>query len=580
MEKTWDSIKGYKKEFILGPIFKIVEVLFELATPFLMKYMINLGIPALENNEGIGKILYPGLIIVAFCILGFLSTFVCQHFASIASQGFGTDLRNRIYRKVNSLSFIDIEKFGKGNLINLMTSDTNRVQVGVAMLIRLALRAPILIIGSLVCSFIIDYRVGLIFLLLIPIISLILAFILTKNSKNYLKVQGVLDDISSFSNDSLNGSRVIRAFNKEDYIIDQYKEKTTKYYNETKKANLISALINPLTFFIINVGIMLVIYFGGDLIYKGDLSSGDLAALIAYLSQILTALIVLSNLVIIFTKAYTSNKRIDELFKQEPSISNLSMYKDIKLNEGDEYISFNNVSFKYDVDSNEAIKDINFTVNKGEKIGIIGSTGAGKTTIIKLLERFYDVSSGEVKYKGHNIKEYDLDALHHEISLVNQRNVLFNGTIKSNILMGKKDATDEEIIEALKSSEAYDFIKKYDDTINHEVNENGKNFSGGQKQRICLARSLIKEKELLILDDSTSALDYLTDKKVRDNINKIDGLTVIFISQRTSSIQNCDKIIVMDNGTIEAIGTHDSLLKTSKIYKEIYDSQVREGYEK
>ncbi len=579
MEKTWDSIKKYKKEFILGPIFKIVEVVFELMIPFLMKYMINTGIPSFQNNEGVGKILYPGLIIIAFCIFGFLSTLMCQYFASVASQGFGTDLRNRIFLKVNSLSLKDIDNFGRGNLINLITNDTTRVQTGIAMLIRLAIRAPVLVIGSLVCSFIIDYRVGLMFLILIPIISLILAIILTKNSKNYLKVQQRLDDISNYSNDSLKGSRVIRAFNKENTIINQYKNKTEKYFNETKKANLVAALINPLTFLVVNVGIMLVIYFGGNLTINNELTNGDLVALISYLNQILMALIVVSNLVIIFTKAFSSQKRIDQLLQSETSIVNYSKYKDISLNYGDEFINFENVSFKYEDDGNEVISNINFKINKGEKIGIIGGTGSGKTTLIKLIERFYDVTSGELLYKGHDIKDYDLDKLHQEISLVNQRSVLFNGTIKSNILIGKKDATDEEIINALKNSEAYKFVKEYSDFINHEVYENGKNFSGGQKQRLSLARALIKDSELLILDDSTSALDYLTDKNVRENINKMKDLTVIFISQRTSSIQHCDKIIVADNGKIDAIGTHEELLNTSLIYKEIYDSQVKGSYE-
>ena len=429
MEKTWDSIKKYKKEFILGPIFKIVEVVFELMIPFLMKYMINTGIPSFQNNEGVGKILYPGLIIIAFCIFGFLSTLMCQYFASVASQGFGTDLRNRIFLKVNSLSLKDIDNFGRGNLINLITNDTTRVQTGIAMLIRLAIRAPVLVIGSLVCSFIIDYRVGLMFLILIPIISLILAIILTKNSKNYLKVQQRLDDISNYSNDSLKGSRVIRAFNKENTIINQYKNKTEKYFNETKKANLVAALINPLTFLVVNVGIMLVIYFGGNLTINNELTNGDLVALISYLNQILMALIVVSNLVIIFTKAFSSQKRIDQLLQSETSIVNYSKYKDISLNYGDEFINFENVSFKYEDDGNEVISNINFKINKGEKIGIIGGTGSGKTTLIKLIERFYDVTSGELLYKGHDIKDYDLDKLHQEISLVNQRSVLFNGTI-------------------------------------------------------------------------------------------------------------------------------------------------------
>lgn len=579
MNKCVNSMKKYKKEFILGPLFKIVEVVFELMIPFLMKYMINNGIPYAQETSSFTKIIYPGLIIISFCILGFLSTLVCQYFASVASQGVGTDIRNKIYLKVNELSIKDINDFGRGNLINLATNDTNRVQLGIAMLIRLAIRAPVLVIGSLICSFIIDYRIGLLFLVIVPVIAIILSFILTKNSKNYLKVQDTLDDLSLYNNDSLKGSRVIRAFNKEDETISNFKNKTSNYYKETKKANLLAALINPLTFLVVNTGILLVVYFGGNFVMNEEISGGDLVALISYLNQILIALVVVSNLVIIFTKAYTSQKRINNLLNKESSIKNNPLYKDIKLKTGETFLSFNDVSFKYEESENYVVKNINFNIKKGDKIGIIGGTGSGKTTLIKLLERYFDVSEGNLIYKRHNINEYDIVSLRNEISLVNQKSVLFNGTIKSNLLMAKKDATDEEIKEALINSCAYDFVNKYDDYIDHEVLENGKNFSGGQKQRLSLARSLLKKGELLILDDSTSALDYLTDKNVRENINKYNDLTVIFISQRTSSIANCDKIIVMNNGVIDGIGTHTELLKSSKVYQEIYASQTKESYE-
>lgn len=579
MNKCVNSMKKYKKEFILGPLFKIVEVVFELMIPFLMKYMINNGIPYAQETSSFTKIIYPGLIIISFCILGFLSTLVCQYFASVASQGVGTDIRNKIYLKVNELSIKDINDFGRGNLINLATNDTNRVQLGIAMLIRLAIRAPVLVIGSLICSFIIDYRIGLLFLVIVPVIAIILSFILTKNSKNYLKVQDTLDDLSLYSNDSLKGSRVIRAFNKEDETVSNFKNKTSNYYKETKKANLLAALINPLTFLVVNTGILLVVYFGGNFVMNEEISGGDLVALISYLNQILIALVVVSNLVIIFTKAYTSQKRINNLLNKESSIKNNPLYKDIKVKTGETFLSFNDVSFKYEESENYVVKNINFDIKKGDKIGIIGGTGSGKTTLIKLLERYFDVSEGNLIYKGHNINEYDIVSLRNEISLVNQKSVLFNGTIKSNLLMAKKDARDEEIKEALINSCAYDFVNKYDDYIDHEVLENGKNFSGGQKQRLSLARSLLKKGELLILDDSTSALDYLTDKNVRENINKYNDLTVIFISQRTSSIANCDKIIVMNNGVIDGIGTHTELLKSSKVYQEIYASQTKESYE-
>ncbi len=575
MKKSFYSLRNYKKELILGPIFKVIEVIFELIIPFLMKYIINEGINYAKNGN-IYHILIPGIIILLFCILGLCSTFICQYFASISSQGFGTDLRNRIYEKVSKLSLSDIELIGKANLINLINNDTNRLQVGIAMLIRLVIRAPILVIGSLICSFIINIKVGLIFLIIIPIILIILSLIMALNSKQYLKVQNTVDKLVTFSNDSLEGSRVIRAFNKQEETKSKFDSLSFDYFKETKKANFINALVNPLTLLIVDIGIVLIIYFGGNLIYKGDLTDGDVVALISYLNQIFMALIVVTNLVVIFTKAISSKKRIDNvLIMNEPKIKDDAL-KNLKINKGEPLIEFKNVSFRYNDSSNNVISNIDFKINKGETIGIIGGTGSGKTSIIKLIERFFDASEGKILYKGYDIKDYDLRCLRDEISLVNQNNVLFNGTIKSNLLIGKRDASDEEIIKALKDSEAYGFVRKYDDFIDHKVLEGGKNFSGGQKQRLCIARSLIKNSETLILDDSTSALDYLTDFKVRDNISKIKDLTTIIVSQRTSSIMKADKIIVIDNGKIDAIGRHSELLNSSKIYKEIYNSQNKE----
>ena len=498
MKKSFYSLRNYKKELILGPIFKVIEVIFELIIPFLMKYIINEGINYAKNGN-IYHILIPGIIILLFCILGLCSTFICQYFASISSQGFGTDLRNRIYEKVSKLSLSDIELIGKANLINLINNDTNRLQVGIAMLIRLVIRAPILVIGSLICSFIINIKVGLIFLIIIPIILIILSLIMALNSKQYLKVQNTVDKLVTFSNDSLEGSRVIRAFNKQEETKSKFDSLSFDYFKETKKANFINALVNPLTLLIVDIGIVLIIYFGGNLIYKGDLTDGDVVALISYLNQIFMALIVVTNLVVIFTKAISSKKRIDNvLIMNEPKIKDDAL-KNLKINKGEPLIEFKNVSFRYNDSSNNVISNIDFKINKGETIGIIGGTGSGKTSIIKLIERFFDASDGKILYKGYDIKDYDLRCLRDEISLVNQYNVLFNGTIKSNLLIGKRDASDEEIIKALKDSEAYGFVRKYDDFIDHKVLEGGKNFSGGQKQRLCIARSLIKNSETLIL---------------------------------------------------------------------------------
>ena len=571
---AYSYLKHYKKQMILGPAFKMLEVVFELLIPFLMAYIIDVGIDHATISNDYSKIYIPALMIFGLAVLGLCSTVVCQYLASIASQGYGTKLREAIFQKVCHLSSKELDQFGKGNLVTLITSDVNRLQVSVAMMIRLVLRAPTLVIGSLVCAFIIDYKIGFIFLGVVILVSIILSFVIVFSSKKILDVQKKTDEIVTITNDSLNGIRVSKAFNNQNYEVDKYKNKTDSYYKEMKKVMLLNALTNPLTFLVINIAIVLVVYFSKDaIVINGNLTTGDLTSLISYLNQMFVALVVVSNLVVIFTKAFSSKKRVEELLNKESSIVNSPKVGKIDLPIGEEIIRFKNISFKYDEDDNEVVSNINFSIKKGETIGIIGGTGSGKTTLIKLIERFFDATSGEIYYKGHNIKDYDLNKLHDEISLVNQKAVLFKGTIKSNLLMGKKDATEEEMWEALKDACAYDFVKKYDDGIEHEVVEKGLNFSGGQRQRLSIARSLIKNGEIVILDDSTSALDYLTEKELRNNLSKKTELTKIIIAQRISSLINADKIIVMHHGNVDGVGKHEELLKTSKIYKEIFDSQ-------
>ena len=567
-------LKYYKKEMILGPAFKILEVIFELITPFLMAYIIDTGINRATEFNDYSAIYIPGIIILALSVLGLSSTLVCQYFASIASQGYGTKLRNALYEKIMGLSLREIELVGKGNLVTLITNDVNRVQLSVAMMVRLVLRAPALIIGSLICAFIIDYKFAFIFLGVVIIISLILFFVIKYSSKRVLTTQKAVDELVTISNDSLSGIRVVKAFNNEEYEINKFKYKTSAYYKEMKKVNLLNAITNPVTFLIINIAIVLIVYFSGVSALNGtDLSSGNLTSLISYLNQILLALIVVSNLVVIFTKAFASKKRIENILSMEPSIKNDPKYRDLKINNGEPIFVFKNASFKYETGDNLVVSNLNFEILKGETVGIIGGTGSGKTTIIKLLERFFDVTSGHILYKGVDIKDYDLTSLHDEISLVNQRAVLFKGTIKSNLMMANKNATNEDINNALKDACAFEFVSNYKDGLDHEVEEGGKNFSGGQRQRLSIARSILKNSEVLILDDSTSALDYLTEKTLRNNLKSKENLTKIIIAQRISSLQNADKIIVMYHGNIEAIGKHDDLLKTSKVYKEIYESQ-------
>ena len=573
---AYSPIKYFKKEMIFGPLFKMLEVVFELLMPFLMSYIIDDGINFALDTGDFSKIYIPGLIIFGFAVLGLLSTLVCQYFASVASQGYGTKLRNQLFKKITHLSLSDIEIIGKGNLNTIISNDVNRLQVGVAMMIRLVLRAPALIIGSLICAFFIDTKISLIFLVVVISISIILFLIIFNSSKKIIEVQKETDSLVMQANDSLSCMRIVKAFNNEEKEINNFKKKTNQFFIKMKSVNIINALTSPLTSLIINFAIAFVIYFSSSsIIDQTGITKGELSSLISYLNQILLALIVVSNLVVIFTRAFASKKRVEEILNIPDFIHDKNEIKKIDLENNQNILDFKNVSFKYEEKDNDVIKNINFEIKKGEKVGIIGGTGSGKTTLIKLIERFFTRTSGVILYKGKDINQYNITNLRNEISLVSQKASLFKGTIRSNLEMGKKDATIEEMEESLKMSCAYEFVKKYDDYLDHKVEEGGKNFSGGQKQRLSIARSLIKDSEILILDDSTSALDYLTEKLLKENINKMEDKTVIIVAQRVSTVKNCDKIIVMYHGSIESIGTHEELLANSKVYKEIYDSQYQ-----
>lgn len=576
MEKALHSTKKYIPYFIIGPLFKVIEVIFELLTPFLMKYIVDEGFNAGTLDNDYTKIIYPGLIMIAFAVFGFCSTLVCQKLASIASQGTGTELRNKIYRKIINFSNSDIEHFGKGNLVNLLTNDVNRIQSVVAMIIRLVIRAPILVIGSVVCAFLIDIYAGIIFVSIVPLVMFIYFLILKISGKQYKKVQKQNDKIVEKTNDDISGIKAIKSFNNEEKEINEYEQLTSSYYFESKKAILTNELINPLTIFIVNVAIMAVIYLA-TYTFKSpfvvDLRKGDVVALISYLNSILLALIALCNLILVFVKGFSSNARINEFLNYKELIDNKGKCIKDSLELKENLVKFNDVSLSFN-NVNNVLNHIDFEINKGETIGLIGGTGSGKTLLINVLERFYDFNEGEIFYKGINIKDYDISSLRNDIGLVSQKPHFLKGTIKSNMLIGKSDASDDEIIEALKMSKAYEFVSKYDDLLNHEVLENGKNFSGGQKQRLAIARGILRAKELLILDDSTSALDYLTDKEVRKNIKK-NKMTTLIISQRCSSIKDADRIYIIEHGEIVGVGTHKQLLKNNEVYKEIYASQTR-----
>lgn len=573
MNKSISIAKKYRKQIILGPLFKIVEVIFELFIPLIMKYIIDEGYNYAVLNNDYRKIIIPGCIIIFVCVLGFCSTLVCQYYASIASQGYGTDLRNLIFKHTNELSLKEIELFGKGNIYNLISNDVNKMQVGLAMIIRLVIRAPAIIIGSLIMSVIISPTASLIFLCITIILFAIILFIFKVSSKQVLNVQSKMDNLTLFSNDDLNGIRVIKGFNHEKYETDKFFDKTNDYFKESKKNNFINALINPLTFLVIDFASVGIVLIGKNTISSNlSLSTGDLISLISYLNQILLALVVVCNLVVIFARAFASKKRIDSFLNTNSSVLNDKSNVDIKNYEN--LIEFKNVSFRYNEGENDILKNLNFNIKKGETIGIIGSTGSGKSTIAKLILRFFDSSNGEILYKGINIKNYELEKLRNELSFVAQKTSLISGTIKENIMMGNLEASNEEIKNSLIISDAYDFVENLPQKENTYLVEGGKNLSGGQKQRISIARAIIKKGEVLVLDDSTSALDYLTDKKVRNNIKNMTNFTTIIISQRATSLINTDKIIVLSKGTIESIGNYEYLIKNSKVFKEIYESQI------
>jgi len=582
MKKTLYSLRNYKKQMIFGPMFKTLEVIFELLIPFIMKDIIDNGVKIAKETGDASKIFIDGLIIIGFVILGFCSTIVCQYFASIASQGFGTDLRNRLFKKINELSMKEINFFGIGYLSNIFNNDINRLQLAVAMMVRLVVRAPALVIGSIVCSFLINYKIAFIFLAVVIIVSIFLYIVFSITSKQFLNLQKKNDKLSQIVDDGISGTRVIRSFNTEEYEIKKYKTETGEYYKDSKKMISINALINPITFLVINLAILITVYLGINMLnngsfinFNGELfSSGDIIALIQYLNQMLMALIVVCNLVVIFNKSFASKKRVDALLIKESSIKNNYNYDLININNGDNLFEFKNVDFSYS-GKNNVLNNLNFVIKKGDSIGIIGGTGSGKSTIIKLMDRFFDATNGEILYKGVDIKKYNSESLHKEISIVNQKNQLFKGTIKSNLLIGNSAANENDMITSLKNAEAYSFVEKYPEFLDHYVEEGGQNFSGGQKQRLCIARALIRNSETVIFDDSMSALDFITDKKVRHNLAKMENLTKIYVSQRVTTLMYCDKILVVDNGKIIDIGNHEELLKNCKIYREIYKSQTR-----
>ncbi len=569
MLKLVRFLKPYKVQVILGPMFKLVEAVFELIIPLIMARVIDIGV----KNRDVGYVFKMGIVMILLGAVGFCSTFVCQYFAAKSSQGFGTNLRNALFEHINEFSHRELDKFSSGSLITRLTSDVNQLQLSVAMFIRLVIRAPFLIVGSIIMAISIDLKISMIFLVTSLLISVSLYFIITKSVPFLKKIQKSLDKLALIAKEDLEGTRVIRAFSKQDWSKSRFNNVNSDILEISCRVSKISSLLNPVTYVAINLAIVCIIWFGGMRAYHGDITQGEIIALVNYMMQILLALIVVSNLIVIFTKAFASADRINEILDTKISIQN--NYRKIYVkSENAIKIEFDNVSFKYTENSKYAIENINLSIDYGEKVGIIGATGSGKSTFVNLIPRFYDVSKGSILLNGINVKDYNILDLRRRISIVHQNNVLFRGTIKQNLRWGKEDASDKEIKEALEISQSLDFVNEKPNKFNELVEEGGRNFSGGQKQRLTIARAIIKKPEILILDDSFSALDQETENRLRNAImERFKDNTIIFISQKSKSIKNCDKIIVFDNGKIVGEGNHNSLLETCGVYKNICESQ-------
>lgn len=572
MLKLARYLKYYKKQVIIGPIFKWLEAVFELIVPLVMAKIIDVGI----KNQDIAYIIKMGGIMVLLGLVGLIFAMICQYVASVASQGIGTKLRNDLYHHINTLSHSELDIIGTSSLITRITNDVNQMQVVVAMLIRLVVRAPFLVIGASIMAMMIDLKLAVIFLIAAPLVAITLYVIMSKSIPFYRIIQKKLDKVSLITRENLSGIRVIRAFSKQEVEKERFEEAVDEVAQTAINVGKISALLSPINFMIMNLAIIAIIWFGGVRVNIGVLTQGQIIAFVNYMTQILLALVVVANLVVIFTKGSASAGRINEVFALKSSIQEKEEGITIGLESCNiPKIEIRDVSFSYMNSDEYSIRHMSVQIMKGETIGIIGGTGSGKTTFTNLLPRFYDVNEGEVLVDGINVKEYNNNALRQKFGIVPQKAVLFYGTIEENIKWGCEHASKEQIDKALSTAMASEFVNQLDKKEQTLVMQGGKNLSGGQKQRLTIARALIRNPEILILDDSASALDFATDAALRKAIKaSTKDMTVIMVSQRANTIKNADKIIVLDDGEVAGIGTHQQLFKDCLVYKEICLSQL------
>lgn len=582
MIRLLNYAKDYRKQIILGPFFKFLEAVFELFLPLLMARLVDQGIRA---NDA-GEVWRMMAAMLALSVVGLICAVICQYFASVASQGFGTELRNQLMAKINQLSHRELNTFGTDTLITRTTNDINQLQLALAMLIRLVVRAPFLSVGAVIMAFVIDWQAGLVFLITLPVFCLVLFFIIRSTVPLYKRVQQTLDRLNELVTQNLSGVRVIRAFARRQREVGQFDESTDELSRIYIRVSNISALLTPATTLIMNLGILVLFYLGGFKVQSGRLEQGQILALVNYMNQMLLALIVVSNLVIIFTRAAASAQRINEVLDVVPAIADspltsasMSSTKHPlpQTNPAGADIRFSHVDFRFADNYGLVLKDLNFTITPGTTVGIIGPTGSGKSALTQLIPRFYDVAGGSVQMDGVDVRDWPLEQLRQQVALVPQTAVLFTGTIRDNLRWGKADATDEECWQALTLAQVADFVQQLPQGLDTPIFEGGKNFSGGQKQRLTIARAVIAQPSLLILDDSLSALDYQTDLQLRQALRQQLQGTVLIISQRVRSIQEAQQILVLEEGKLVGSGTHDSLLATSREYQAIVASQEEGG---
>ena len=580
MKKLLVYLKDYKKESVLGPLFKLLEATFELIVPLVMAAIIDTGVATGDKSY----IMKMCMVLVLLAVIGLTCSITAQYFAAKAAVGFATKLRHALFAHIESLSFTEMDTVGTATLITRMTSDVNQVQNGVNLVLRLFLRSPFIVFGAMVMAFTIDVKAALVFVVTIPLLSIIVFGIMLISIPLYKKVQSALDKVLGITRENLTGSRVIRAFNKEDDEKVHFNENNDLLTRAQIYVGKISALMNPLTYVIINGAIVVLVWTGAVRVDNGYITQGEVVALINYMSQILVELVKLANLIININKSIACGNRIQSIFEMQPSITDGSGQKvdKVQTDTGDrseeaEYaVEFSHVGLTYAGAGDESLTDIDFKVKKGETIGIIGGTGSGKSSVVNLIPRFYDVTSGFIKVDGKDVKDYPLEELRGKIGTVLQKAVLFHGTIRENLKWGNPDATEEDLNRAITVAQAKEFVDNKEGRLDFEIEQGGKNLSGGQRQRLTIARAVVKKPEILILDDSASALDFATDAALRKAIREMEGETTVFIvSQRAASIQHADRIVVLDDGKIVGLGTSEELLESCEVYQEIYNSQFK-----